>query len=110
MRSWRGWTAAVLAALVALTTACVGAADFRDARDEEELGHWDLAVMKYAKAVELNPSSAGYRAALERAKIRASEFHFEKGKMYRASGRHELAVVELAQTVLIDSTTDYAQV
>jgi general secretion pathway protein D len=117
MKSWRRrWNPARLVALampialVALTAACVGSADFRDARDEEELGHWDLAVMKYAKAVELNPSSSGYRAALERSKIRASEFHFEKGKMYRASGRPELAVVELEQTVLLDPTNDYAQV
>jgi general secretion pathway protein D len=114
MKSWRrGWTAAVTAALtvlVALTAACAGSGEFRSARDEEELGHWDLAVMKYAQAVELNPSSAGYRAALERAKIKASEFHFEKGKMYRASGRPELAAVELEQTVLLDPTNDYAQV
>ena len=114
MKSWRrDWTAArivALAALVSLTAACAGSGQFRDARDEEELGHWDLAVMKYAQAVELNPSSAGYRAALERAKIKASEFHFEKGKMYRASGRPELAVVELEQVALLDPTNDYAQV
>ena len=111
MKSWRrGWTAAVLVPLVAFTAACAGSGQFRDARDEEELGHWDLAVMKYAQAVELNPSSAGYRAALERAKIKASEFHFEKGKMYRASGRPELAVVELEQVALLDPTNDYAQV
>ena len=114
MKSWRRvWTAATtaaLTALVALTAACAGSGQFRSARDEEELGHWDLAVMKYAEAVELNPSSAGYRAALERAKIKASEFHFEKGKMYRASGRPELAVVELEQVALLDPTNDYAQV
>ncbi|HEY2797260.1 MAG TPA: secretin N-terminal domain-containing protein [Thermoanaerobaculia bacterium] len=117
MKSWRRrWNPARLVALalpialVALTAACAGYDQFRSAHDEEELGHWDLAVMKYAKAVELNPSSAGYKAALERSKIKASEFHFEKGKMYRASGRPELAVVELEQTVLLDPTNDYANV
>ena len=111
MKLWRRrWTAAVVVAVTALTAACAGYDTFRDAREEEELGHWDLAVMKFAKAVEANPASSGYRAALERAKIKASEFHFEKGKMYRASGRPELAVVELEQTVLLDPTNDYAQV
>ncbi len=83
---------------------------YRDAREEEQLGHWDLAVMKYARASELDPASSGFKAALLRAKLRASEFHFEKGKMYRASGRPDLAVIELEQTVVLDPTNDYAVV
>jgi len=104
------WKKAIAVALVVLTSGCVGVQAFRDGREEEELGHWDLAVMKYAEAVQLYPDSSGYRAALARAKLKASEFHFEKGKMYRASGRPDLAIVEIEQTVLLDPTNDYAQV
>jgi len=107
MKWWKGSIAAVLIATMA---ACAGSGVFHDARDEEQLGHWDLAVMKYARAVELNPTSSGYRAALARAKLKASEYHFEKGKMYRASGRPDLAVIEIEQTVLLDPTNDYAGV
>ena len=65
--------------------------------------------MNYAKALELDPENAGYKAALARAKLKASQVHFERGKMYRASGRPDLAIVELEQTVLLDPTNDYAK-
>jgi general secretion pathway protein D len=111
MKLWRrGWFAAGIVVLTALTSACAGYDTFRSAREEEEMGHWDLAVIKYSQAVEANPASAGFKAALARARLKASEFHFEKGKMYRSSGRPDLAIVELEQTTLLDPTNDYAQV
>ncbi|HTR05037.1 MAG TPA: secretin N-terminal domain-containing protein [Thermoanaerobaculia bacterium] len=98
---------ASLAVLVA-AVGCVGTRTFQEAREQEQLGHYDLAVMQYAKALELDPTSPLYKAALARARVKASQFHFEKGKMYRNSGRYDLAVVELEQSVLLDPTNDYA--
>ena len=95
-------------ALVVTTAGCVGARAYQQAQDEEQLGHYDLAVMQYAKALELDPLSSQYKAALARARVKASQFHFEKGKRYRQSGRFDLAVVELEQSVLLDPTNDYA--
>jgi general secretion pathway protein D len=89
---------------------CTGSRAFRDGRREEAIEHWDVAVFKYARAVEQDPKNQQYRISFARAKIRASQFHFEKGKMYRASGRPELAVVELDQAVLLDPTNQYAEV
>jgi general secretion pathway protein D len=103
-------TAAAIAAMLLVMTGCAGSSAYQTARDEESLGHWDLAVMNYARALELDPKNAGYKAHLARARLRASQFHFEKGKMYRASGRPDLAVVELEQAVLLDPTNDYADV
>ncbi len=96
------------ASLLVASVGCAGTRPFEQAKEEESLGHWDLAVMNYAKALELDPASSRYRASLARARVRASQFHFEKGKMYRASGRYDLAVVELEQAVLLDPTNDYA--
>jgi general secretion pathway protein D len=104
------WKHAAAAALCLVLVGCAGADQFRKAQDEEQLGHWDLAVIEYGKAVDLAPSATGYRTALARAKLKASQVHFEKGKMYRASGRPDLAVIELEQTVLLDPTNDYAAV
>ncbi len=104
------WKHAAAAALCLVLVGCAGADAFRKAQDEEQLGHYDLAVIEYGKAVELMPTATGYRTALARAKLRASQYHFEKGKMYRASGRPDLAVIELEQTVLLDPTNDYAAV
>ncbi len=97
-----------MAALVVAAVGCAGSRSFQEARDEESLGHYDLAVMNYAKALELDPGNAGYKASLARARLRASQFHFERGKMYAASGRPDLAVVELEQATLLDPTNDYA--
>ncbi len=101
-------SAALFLTLTALV-GCAGSRAFRDAREEEAVEHWDLAVLKYARAAELEPKNHSYRMAFARAKIKASQFHFEKGKMYRASGRPELAVVELDQAVLLDPTNQYAE-
>lgn len=106
MKLWKRCLAALMCVVL---TACAGSTSYQQAKDEEAVGHWDLAVMKYAQAVEIDPQNATYRLALERAKMKASRIHFEKGKMYRASGRPDLAVVEFAQTVLLDPTNDYAE-
>src|SRR5512132_3836825 len=92
--------------LLAVLTAsgCIGSRAYRDARDEEALGHWDLAVLKYARALDLDRTNTAYKIALGRAKIKASQFHFEKGKLYRSSGQPELAMVELEQAVVLDPT------
>ena len=98
----------IVAALLATTVGCAGMGSFEAAKNEESLGHYDLAVLSYARALELDPGNAGYKASLARARLRASQFHFERGKMYAASGRPDLAVVELEQASLLDPTNDYA--
>ena len=54
-------------------------------------------------------SNAHYKIALGRAKLKASQVHFEKGKLYRTAGQPELAVVELEQSFLLDPTNKYAE-
>jgi general secretion pathway protein D len=100
--------AALLPGIVA-AAGCAGERAFRDGKDDELLGRWDRAVIEYSRAREQNPRELKYRMAFERAKRRASEEHFEKGKMYLSSGRPELAVIELEQTVLLNSENDYAK-
>src|SRR6266545_312279 len=99
-----------LALLILLAaTGCSGSRAFHDAREEETLGHWDLAVLKYARALDLDPKNTHYKISLSRAKIKASQFHFEKGKLYRSAAQPELAAVELEQAVLLDPTNKYAE-
>ena len=101
---------AALSLLLIALVGCAGSRAFREASREEAVRHWDLAVLKYARAAELDPENPRYRLRLARAKIKASQFHFEKGKLYRSSARPELAVVELEQSVLLDPTNQYAEV
>jgi general secretion pathway protein D len=105
----RNRLARVLPLLLIAFSACTGSRAFRDAREEEALEHWDLAVLKYSRAVQLDPKDKHYRVALARARLKASQSHFQKGKLYRSSGRPELAVVELEQAILLDPTNQYAE-
>jgi general secretion pathway protein D len=107
MKLRKSW---LVLALAVVMTGCAGARAYQQAKDEEAVGHWDLAVLQYAKALELDPNSSAYKIALARAKLKASQFHFERGKLYRASGRPDLAIVELEQTTALDPTNDYAVV
>ena len=50
-----------------------------------------------------------YQAALLRAKIKASQEHFEKGKEFEKAGVIERALVEYQQAVQLDPTNQYAQ-
>ena len=98
----------LLAVLAALAFGCAGERAFREGRDAEELGRWDVAVAKYASAREQDPRQMRYRMAFDRARRKASQDHFEKGKMYMNSGRPDLAQIELEQTVALDPENDYA--
>src|SRR6266849_4528720 len=98
-----------IAAVALSASFCAGSGAYREAREQETAQHWDVAVLKYARALDLDPGNSKYKIALQRARIKASQVHFEKGKVYRASGRPELAVVELEQAAVLDSTNQYAE-
>ena len=62
----------IAAVLVVATAACAGTTSYQKAKEEEGLGHYDLAVMNYAKALQLDPGNSGYKATLARARLKAS--------------------------------------
>src|SRR5512142_1166223 len=88
--------------LVAAAAGCVSSRAYRDAKEEESLGHWDIAALKYAQTLDGDTTNSRIRIALLNARQRASQAHFERGKVYRSSGHPDLAVVELQQTVALD--------
>ena len=96
-------------ALLAATVGCTAYRNYSQSKDEEALQHWDLALQKLEKAIQIDPQNPQYKIALVQLKLKASQYHFEKGKLYRASGNPELAVVELEQAVLLDPTNKYAE-
>jgi general secretion pathway protein D len=96
--------------LAALAGGCAGSQAFRQAQSEEDVGHWDLAVLKYAEAADQEPTNTSYKIALGRAKLKASQVHFERGKLYRNAGNPELATVEFEQAVVLDPANKYADV
>jgi general secretion pathway protein D len=74
---------------------CVTTTALKQAQHAESLRDYDLAVAAYTKALREHPDNLDARTGLGRAKLRASELHFLRGRQLFSSGRYEDAVVEL---------------
>jgi general secretion pathway protein D len=103
--------ARMLILLIALSplAGCASHLSYRKAEIAMQKESWDDAVLHYLKAVEESPDNLSYRAALMRAKIKASQAHFEKAKEYQKANVLERALVELQQAVQLDPTNQYAK-
>ncbi|MEP6992981.1 MAG: secretin N-terminal domain-containing protein, partial [Acidobacteriota bacterium] len=104
------WKCSIAMVLLVANLACAASEAVRQAKEAESLGQWDTAVLKLGQALALDPTNPQYKLSLQRAKFSASQYHFDRGKLYRASGNPQLAVVELEQATLLDPTNDYAAV
>jgi general secretion pathway protein D len=85
--------AVVLVALLA--AGCATSTAFRNGQQAERNDNYDQAVVEYTRALRENPDDAGARAALDRARVRASQEHFFRGRRLAASERYEEALAEL---------------
>ncbi len=104
------WVVAVVGlALNLLVIGCSSHTSYRKAEIAAAAGDWDQAVLFYMEAVEQEPENLPYRSALLRAKISASQMHFDKGKRYREASVLGRALVEFQQAVQLDPTNQYAQ-
>jgi general secretion pathway protein D len=94
---------------LAVLAGCTSHSSYRQGEIATQLGKWDEAVVNYMKAVAEDPGNIGYKAALLRAKTKASQEHFEKGRQFEKAGVIERALVEYQQAVQLDPTNQYAQ-
>ena len=98
----------LLLAILLPIASCTSHLASRQAEIAAQRGDWDQAVLAYMKAVEQSPENLAYRASLMRAKIKASQIHFEKGQEYEKAGVAERAMIEYQQAVQLDPTNQYA--
>ncbi len=105
MRTFRGIAIVVACVLLA---GCAAQQAYRRAETDSRRDNWDPAVLGYSKALALDPGNTRYSVALERAKLKASAQHFEKGKRYAAAGQWDLAVAEYQQTLLLNPGNQHA--
>jgi general secretion pathway protein D len=75
--------------------ACATTSAVSKARQAEQAQDYDRAVAQYTQALRLEPDNSNIRMALNRAKLRASEYHFNRGRRAAATGKLEEAVIEL---------------
>ena len=98
-----------VALLLLALTGCSAHRVFRTAEEEERAQHWDLAVLAYQKAAEMDPGNLRYKISLTRARNKAALGHYHRGVLYRNSGNLDLALIELEQAIAIDQTIGTAQ-
>src|ERR1700682_1340046 len=99
---------AVLVIASAVLSGCTATRAFKDAEHEEQREHWDLAGLAYEKARTHDPENDKYRMSLKRARMRAAQAHYERGRLHRTAGQLDMAQVELEQSIALDSTNDSA--
>jgi len=73
---------------------CAASRAFHRGESAEYRQDYDRAVVEYTKALRLDPDSSGTRLALDRAKIRASQNHFNRGRRLAATGKLDQALIE----------------
>ena len=109
VRRTRG-SLALATLLVFLAAGCTTYRLRREAQIAEAREDWDAAVVHYLDLVDQEPANVRYKTALLRAKIRASQEHFDKGRRFREAGVLERALIEYQQATALDPTNQYAQV
>ena len=75
----------------------------------ERLQDYDLAVVEYTKAVRATPDDQNARTALQRARLRASQEHFQRGRRLAAAERHEESAVEFQLAAELNPTDTAVQ-
>lgn len=90
-----------------LSIALVGCATsslWRSAREAEQAQDYDRAVAQYNQLLRLKPNDVNARLGLDRSKLRASEYHFNRGRRLAASGKLEEAMLELQGAAELNPT------
>src|SRR5262249_14311463 len=83
-----------LLAVGALASGCAASAALRRGTDAEKRQEYDVAVVEYTKALRLNPNDTTLPLALARAKLRAAQHPFARGRRLPAVSKLDEALVE----------------
>jgi general secretion pathway protein D len=96
-RSTAAKVATALAAIVAVCSlsACATSGAFSNGQKAEFQSDYDRAVIEYTRAAQEKPNNLDITLALDRAKLRAAEMHFSRGRRLAATGELDEALNEL---------------
>jgi general secretion pathway protein D len=108
--AWRVAAACLLGVVLPLTLAgCASTGQLQAGVEAERAGDYDRAVVEYNAALKERPGDLTLRADLERAKLRAAEDHFARGRRLASAGRLEEALVELQLATELNPTNGEAE-
>jgi general secretion pathway protein D len=97
------WAVALIGAAL-LAAGCATSSALRDGQTAEKADDYDRAVVEYTKALREDPDNLDIRRALDRAKLRAAEEHFGRGRRLYATGKFEEALLELQVAAELNPT------
>ena len=95
---------------LALAAGCATTTAYKTGQKAEQAEDFDLAVIEYTKAAREKPDDVEIRKSLERARLRAAERHFQRGRRLAAEDRHEEALVEYQVALELNPTDSRASV
>jgi general secretion pathway protein D len=95
---------AALLALTLLAAGCAASGALHRGREAENRQEYDFAVVEYARALQMKPDDPDIRLALDRAKLRASQDHFNRGRRFAATGKLDQALVEFEAAAELNPT------
>ena len=84
----------LLVVLALATSACATTSAFRDGQRAERERDYDQAVVAYTRALEERPHDRGTQLSLERARLRAAQMHYARGRALARQSRWEDALAE----------------
>src|SRR5262245_5474140 len=105
--SSRQHTAALilLLGICASTAGCTSSGSLHDSQQAESVQDYDRAVVEYTKALRLKPDDQEARLSLERARLRASSEHYQRGRRLGATGKFDQALVEFELAAELNPTS-----
>jgi len=96
------------AVVLLLLAGCASTTPYHQGEKFMEAENYDQAVLSFSKALAEKPGEIKYQVALQRARLRSSQEHFERGQRYQAAGQPDAAMAEIQQAVLLDPSNQYA--
>ncbi|MBW8714163.1 MAG: hypothetical protein JF632_08805 [Acidobacteria bacterium] len=90
----RGLAVAMCVCSAIFAGGCATSSALHEAERAERAHDYDRAVVEYTKAVRAKPDDRGAQLALDRARLRAAQEHFFRGRRLSAAERHEEALME----------------
>ena len=103
---WLIVLAAALLALTLLAGGCAASSALHRGQQAERRKDFDFAVVEYTKALHMRPDDTNVRLALDRAKLRASQDHYNRGRRFSATGKFDQALVEFEDCVPVELSVD----
>ena len=88
------WQKLVVFTLAIASSSCATSHALRSGQIAEREQNYDAAVIAYTRAIQENPRDRDAQLSLERARLRAAQFHYNEGRRLSQNGEWDRALSE----------------